>query len=214
MLSFNAGMLKAYFICGTQDLKPEQDLVVVVQTALRAGITAYQFRDKGKGSTLTPETRVAVAKRLKDLCQLANVPFIVDDDVDLAKQVHADGIHVGQSDEGVEAVITELGDQAFIGLSCSNEAEITAANPIDGIAYYGSGPVFPTGSKADADPVIGLDGLQHLVALANRPVVGIGGITVDQLPAVIKTGAAGSSVISMIAGSDDIAGTVKAMLNA
>lgn len=214
MISFEPSMLKAYFICGTQDLRPDQDLVETVQTALRAGITAYQFRDKGAGSTLTPETRLTVAKRLKDLCHLAYVPFIVDDDVELAKRVHADGIHVGQSDEGVQSVIAEMGDQAFIGLSCSNEAEIKAANAIDGIAYYGSGPVFPTGSKADADPVIGLDGLQHLVELATRPVVGIGGITVDQLPAVIKTGAAGSSVISMIAGSSDVAGTVKAMKEA
>ncbi len=82
MISFEPSMLKAYFICGTQDLRPDQDLVETVQTALRAGITAYQFRDKGAGSTLTPETRLTVAKRLKDLCHLAYVPFIVDDDVD------------------------------------------------------------------------------------------------------------------------------------
>ena len=211
-VTFEPGLLKAYFVAGSQDA-PGRDLRDVLATMLRAGITAYQFRDKG-ASTLTPDQRLALGRDLRDQCRVASVPFIVDDDVELAQMTKADGIHVGQSDEKIQAVIQAVGGQMFIGLSCSNQAEILAANAIDGIDYYGSGPVFPTGSKADADPVIGLAGLKQLVGLSTRPIVGIGGITVTDLPDVIKAGAAGSAVISMIAASSDIAITVGAMLDA
>ena len=211
-VTFEPGLLKAYFVAGSQDV-PGRDLRDVLATMLRAGITAYQFRDKG-ASTLTPDQRLALGRDLRDQCRVASVPFIVDDDVELAQMTKADGIHVGQSDEKIQAVIQAVGGQMFIGLSCSNQAEILAANAIDGIDYYGSGPVFPTGSKADADPVIGLAGLKQLVGLSTRPIVGIGGITVTDLPDVIKAGAAGSAVISMIAASSDIAITVGAMLDA
>ena len=99
----------------------------------------------------------------------------------------------------------------FVGYSCSNLTEINRANEIAGIAYYGSGPIFETGSKADADPVIGIAGLAKLVTAATRPVVAIGGITEASLTPIIKTGAAGSAVISMIAQSEDIKRTVSAM---
>lgn len=213
MTTFDPQLLKAYFVCGSQDV-PAGQFVPTVKAALAAGITAFQFRDKGQHSQLNEEERVATAITLRDLCADAGVPFIVDDDVDLAQLTKADGIHVGQSDEKIQAVIQAVGGQMFIGLSCSNQAEILAANAIDGIDYYGSGPVFPTGSKADADPVIGLAGLKQLVGLSTRPIVGIGGITVTDLPDVIKAGAAGSAVISMIAASSDIAITVGAMLEA
>ncbi|WP_288531712.1 thiamine phosphate synthase [uncultured Secundilactobacillus sp.] len=210
MTVFNADFLKAYFVCGSQDV-PEKSLVAVVQAALDAGITAYQFRDKGPQSTLTGETRRKTAQRLRDMCADAGVPFIVDDDVALAQQTAADGIHVGQSDQQIQSVVETVGGAMFIGLSCSNATEIKAADRIAGIDYYGSGPVFPTGSKADADPVIGLAGLKSLVAMTPRPIVAIGGIQEDQVDAVMKTGAKGSAVISMIAQSDDIAATVAKM---
>lgn len=88
------------------------------------------------------------------------------------------------------------------------------ANQLEGIAYLGSGPIFPTTSKADADPVVGLTGLRQLVVTATCPVVAIGGITVAQLPAIAATGAAGAAVISMLTRSPDMAATVKAMLTA
>ncbi|MTV82718.1 thiamine phosphate synthase [Secundilactobacillus folii] len=212
-MKFKPEMLKAYFVCGSQDV-PKGQLKPIVESAIKAGITAFQFRDKGSGSTLSMVDRAAVAMALRGRCAGAGIPFIVDDDVELAKQVNADGIHVGQSDEQIQRVVSEVGDQMMIGLSCSTASEIERANTIDGIDYYGSGPVHATGSKADADPVIGLAGLKQLVSLAKRPVVGIGGIAINDLSAVIATGAAGSAVISLIAQSDDIAGTVKAMLEA
>lgn len=212
-MKFKPEMLKAYFVCGSQDV-PEGQLVPIVEQAIKAGITAFQFRDKGSGSTLSDIDRAAIAMSLRGRCAEAGIPFFVDDNVELAKQVNADGIHVGQSDEQIQQVVNEVGDQMIVGLSCSTEDEIERANAIAGIDYYGSGPIHTTGSKADADPVIGLAGLQQLVSVSTRPIVGIGGITLDDLSDVIATGAVGSAVISLIAQSNDINGTVQAMLDA
>lgn len=211
-LEFEPAQLRAYFVCGTQDVVG-RDLETVVQTALDAGITAFQYRDKG-ASQLTAAQRLTLGQQLRQRCADAHVPFIVDDDVELALALQADGIHVGQSDDRVTQVIERVAGQLFVGLSCSTLAEIKVANQIDGIAYIGSGPIFPTNSKDDADPVVGLAGLRELVAASQRPIVAIGGITVDQLPAIAATGAAGAAVISMLAQSPDMAATVKAMLTA
>lgn len=209
MTNFQASILKAYFICGTQDLLPTETLPEVVEQALKAGITAYQFRDKGPQAISDKQQRLVMAQKLRQLCGQYQVPFIVDDDVELAQEVQADGIHVGQSDERIQQVITEVGDQMIVGLSCSNEQEIIAANQIKGIDYYGCGPVFATNSKADASPVIGIKGLTQLNQLAQRPIVAIGGIAADNVREVAQTGVAGSSVISMIAQSKDIAASVR-----
>lgn len=209
--NFKATDLQTYFICGTQDLLAGTDLVDIVKRALQAGITAYQFRDKGAGSTLTPQQRYQTGRQLRQLCADYHVPFIVDDDVQLAQKLKADGIHVGQSDKKITQVINEVGGQMFIGLSCSNKAEVEAANKITGIDYYGCGPVFATGSKADAAPVIGPTGLAELVQLTDRPVVAIGGIITQNMSQLVETGASGAAVISLIAQSPDIAQTVQEM---
>ncbi|MFC6164857.1 thiamine phosphate synthase [Lactiplantibacillus dongliensis] len=211
-INFDQKQLAAYFVCGTQDI-PGQRLTTVLKRALAAGITAFQYRDKG-ASRLTASERLALGKQLHTLCEAAGVPFIVDDDVDLALALGADGIHVGQSDTGIQQVVTAVSQQMFIGLSCSTLAEVRVANQVAGLAYLGSGPIFPTSSKADADPVVGLANLQELVTASSRPIVAIGGITEDQLPALAQTGVAGAAVISMLAQSNDYQRTVTAMRTA
>jgi len=211
-INFDQRQLAAYFVCGTQDI-PGQQLTTVLKRALTAGITAFQYRDKG-ASRLTASERLALGEQLHTLCDAAGVPFIVDDDVALALALGADGIHVGQSDTHIQQVVTEVGQQMFIGLSCSTLAEVQVANQVAGLAYLGSGPIFPTQSKADADPVVGLAGLQQLVTCSSRPIVAIGGITEPQLPALAHTGVAGAAVISMLAQSDDYQRTVTAMRTA
>lgn len=211
-LKFDASQLQAYFVCGTQDVG-DRDLEAVLQAALTAGITAFQYRDKG-ASRLTAAERLSLGLRLRDRCHQAGVPFIVDDDVTLALLLEADGLHVGQKDDRIGDVLNRVNGRLFVGLSCSTLAEVRAANQISGLAYLGSGPIFPTSSKADADPVVGLAGLQQLVAASTRPIVAIGGITEAQLAPIAATGAAGSAVISMIAQSPDIAQTVALMRRA
>ncbi|WEV70813.1 thiamine phosphate synthase [Lactobacillus sp. ESL0785] len=214
MSKFNSKILHAYFICGSQDLPAGKTLPDIVEEALKAGITAFQFRDKGAGSTLKPQDRLPMAQKLHQLCQKYKVPFFIDDDVELAQKVHAEGIHVGQSDEAITQVVAEVGKQMIVGYSCSTLAEVQQANQITGIDYYGSGPIFTTHSKADADPEIGTTGLSQLIHHTSRPIVAIGGIRVPDLPAIAQTGVAGASVISMIAQSKNIKQTVKAMLTA
>jgi len=211
-LDFDASQLRAYFVCGTQDV-PQQDLVTVVQNALDAGITAFQYRDKG-ASRLTAVQRLALGQELRARCAAANVPFIVDDDVELALALGADGIHVGQQDDRVTQVIQRVAGKLFVGLSCSTLAEVKMANQVEGIAYLGSGPIFPTTSKDDADPVVGLTGLHQLVTESTRPIVAIGGITEDQLHDIATTGARGSAVITMLTKSADMQWAVAAMLTA
>lgn len=214
MPEFNAKQLRAYFICGTQDLPTGKSLPELVEAALKAGITAYQFRDKGPKSTLSKQDRLPLAQELHQLCQKYHVPFFVDDDVELAKEVNAEGIHVGQDDEDISRVIRTVHGKMIVGYSCSTSAEIRLADQISGIDYYGSGPVFATQSKDDADPVIGLDGLAKLVHQTDRPIVAIGGIEEKDLFQIAHTKAAGAAVISMIAQSSDIEQTVASMLNA
>lgn len=212
-VTFEPGLLRAYFVAGSQDV-PGQDLREVLATMLTAGITAFQYRDKGN-SQLTPDQRLALGKELRDQCHAASVPFIVDDDVEMALALHADGIHVGQSDQKIQQVIQEVsGQNMFVGLSCSTAAEVAAANQLTGVDYLGSGPIFPTTSKDDADPVIGVAGLQQLVTQANVPIVAIGGITVESLAAVAATGAAGVAVITLLTRSTSPASDVAAMRQA
>ncbi|AKP64783.1 thiamine monophosphate synthase [Levilactobacillus koreensis JCM 16448] len=212
-VTFESGLLRAYFVAGSQDV-PDRDLRDVLATMLKAGITAYQFRDKG-ASRLTAADRLALGRDLRDQCHAASVPFIVDDDVDMALALHADGIHVGQSDEGVQRVIDAVaGQNLFVGLSCSTAKEVAAANQVSGIDYLGSGPIYPTTSKDDADPVIGTTGLAKLVDQANVPIVAIGGVTVDSLPAIAQTGAAGVAVITLLTNSTQPAADVTAMRQA
>ncbi|GEO74423.1 thiamine monophosphate synthase [Levilactobacillus namurensis DSM 19117] len=212
-VTFEPGLLRAYFVAGSQDV-PGKDLRVVLAEMLQAGITAYQFRDKG-ASTLTPAERLALGRDLRDQCRAASVPFIVDDDVDMALALDADGVHVGQSDERIQQVLAATKDrQMFVGLSCSTSAEVAAANQLAGLAYIGSGPIYPTVSKDDADPVIGTAGLQALVAQANVPIVAIGGVTQESLPAIAQTGAAGVAVITLLTRNPQPERAVQGMLAA
>ncbi|WP_125545052.1 thiamine phosphate synthase [Levilactobacillus lindianensis] len=212
-VTFEPGLLRAYFVAGSQDV-PGRDLREVLATMLKAGITAFQFRDKGT-SSLTATERVALGRDLREQCRAASVPFIVDDDVDLALTLHADGIHVGQSDAGVQQVLDAVKPRdMFVGLSCSTAEEVAAANQVTGIAYLGSGPIFPTTSKADADPVIGAAGLAKLVTQSHVPVVAIGGLTVDTMPEVAATGAAGAAVITLLTRSTDPVAAVAQMRQA
>ncbi len=208
-MAFDKEFLRAYFISGTQDIKdPTLKLSDVLEQALSAGVTAFQYREKGPGS-LDGADKLALAKQLKQICQRHHVPFIIDDDVELATETQADGIHVGQKDERVTKVIEQVGDKMFVGLSCDTPEQVELANATPGISYIGSGPVYPTGSKADADPVIGVDGVAKLVKISHLPVVAIGGITIDNISELPATGVAGASVISMIAQSKNIRQTVE-----
>jgi len=202
--------LDVYFITGSQDIE-DRDLYAVLEEAIKAGITMFQFREKGPGSLENqPIKKRELAIKLQILCQMYQVPFIVNDDVELAISIEADGIHVGQEDAPVEEVIRRVPANMIIGFSTSNAQEVADAERIEGVDYIGLGPVFTTLSKEDTDPEIGIEGMKDIMGEGRSlPIVAIGGITTDNAIEVRQVGVDGVSVISAITKSKNIKRTVE-----
>ena len=205
---FNKELLKLYFICGTTTCLGK-DLYTVVEDALKGGITLFQFREKGKGA-LEGKEKLEVAIKLNNLCKKYNVPFIVNDDIELALEIDADGVHVGQDDLGVDE-IRKLMPNKIIGLSIGNEEELKQSK-VEYVDYVGVGPVYVTQSKDDAGGAIGYEGLELMrKLLPQMPLVAIGGIQTQHIKDVMKTNVDGVSIISAISYSDNIEKTVREM---
>ncbi|MEY8349875.1 thiamine phosphate synthase [Bacillus cereus] len=191
-------LLQVYFIMGSNNCK--RGPLQVMKEALDGGVTLFQFREKGEGA-LTGEERVRFAKQLQALCKEYDVPFIVNDNVELAIELDADGVHVGQDDEGITSVREKMGDK-IVGVSAHTVEEARFAI-VNGADYLGVGPIFPTSTKKDTKAVQGTKGLRHFrEAGITVPIVGIGGITVENAASVIEAGADGISVISAISLAD------------
>ena len=205
---FNKELLKLYFICGTTTCLGK-DLYTVVEDALKGGITLFQFREKGKGA-LEGKEKLELAVNIQDLCKKYNVPFIVNDDIELALEIDADGVHVGQDDLGVDE-IRKLMPNKIIGLSIGNEEELKQSK-VEYVDYVGVGPVYVTQSKDDAGGAIGYEGLELMrKLLPQMPLVAIGGIQTQHIKDVMKTNVDGVSIISAISYSDNIEKTVREM---
>lgn len=199
-------LLQRYFVAGSQNFP---DLTVAeyeerIALMMQSGITVYQFREKNPA--LSTDEKQALAMRLREKARELAVPFIVDDDVRLAIAVEADGIHVGQDDMPIVEVVKQVDGQMIVGLSVRNVAEMVAAQPVSGIDYLGVGPVFATTTKADAATPLGLEGLMTtLNANAKQlPTVAIGGITLEDLPALHQSGVDGVAVISLLSEAPDV----------
>ena len=206
---FNKELLKLYFICGTTTCLGK-DLYTVVEDALKGGITLFQLREKGEGA-LEGKDKVELAIKLQELCKKYNVPFIVNDDIELALEIDADGVHVGQDDLGVDE-IRKLMPNKIIGLSIGNEEEFKQSK-VEYVDYVGVGPVYVTQSKDDAGGAIGYEGLELMRRLLpHMPLVAIGGIQTQHIRDIMKTDVDGISIISAIAYSDNIEKTVREMI--
>lgn len=203
-------MLEIYFIAGTQDCK-EGKLLSVLEQALQAGITCFQFREKGEGSRADDIFALKkLAKQCQKLCNKYSVPFIMNDYVNLAIELSADGVHVGQNDQSIYKTIEQVDGKMIIGYSTNNVEQFTEAESIKGIDYVGIGPAFQTVSKKDHEPVIGPEGIQRVVENRNQmPAVAIGGINEQNVQEIWETGVDGIAVISAITQADNINETVK-----
>lgn len=206
-------LLQRYFVAGSQNFPDltlaeyEERLAVMMQS----GITAYQFREKNPA--LSTDEKQALAMRLREKTRELAVPFIVDDDVALAIAVEADGIHVGQDDMPIADVVTQVAGQMIVGLSVRNKAEMVAAQSVMGIDYLGVGPVFATTTKADAATPLGLDGLTTTLNANTKqlPTVAIGGITLEDLPALRQSDVDGVAVISLLSEAPDVRSVINEM---
>ncbi len=191
--------------------RPVRDVVLA---AVAGGATAVQLRQKeGRTRDFVDEARTLLPE-----LRARGIPLIVNDRVDVAMAVGADGVHVGQEDMEPRDVRRLVGDTMIVGLSITSVEEARFADPAI-VDYAGVGPIFATPSKADAAPPMGLDGTREACRLLRMPAVAIGGINAANAGGVIAAGVDGVSVISAICGADDperaageLAGIVRAAL--
>jgi thiamine-phosphate pyrophosphorylase len=172
----------------------------IVRAAVAGGATAIQYREK------EASTRVMVedARELRAVARAAGVLFIVNDRVDVAMAVDADGVHVGQDDMPADLVRKLIGPDKIIGVSAGNVPDALRAEA-DGADYLGVGAIYATATKADAGMPTGLAALTEIKRQVKLPIVGIGGINLDNAAAVIKAGADGISVVSAVVSAEDVA---------
>jgi len=179
----------------------------VVSLALAAGAPAIQLRNKGD----SPRQLVELGRALREATRGAGALLFVNDRVDLALAVEADGVHLGPHDLPVRAVRSIAPPGFLIGRS-ADDPKVALAAVEDGADYIGCGTVYPTSTKPDAGDVIGPDGLQRVVRAVPTPVVAIGGITVDRAPEVAATGAAGIAVVGAVMAASDPTAVTRAFL--
>lgn len=173
-------------------------LTAAVESTLRGGAVAIQYRDKGADRA----RRLGEARALRSLCHAYAVPLIVNDDVDLAREILADGVHVGNDDLSVGETRNLLGADAIVGVSCYDLPERALQAASEGASYVAFGSFFPSPSKPAAARVT----VECLASVRSRigiPVVAIGGITAANAAPVVAAGADFLAVISDIFGADD-----------
>ena len=181
----------------------------IVEAAIEGGIDAVQLREKDTSA----RERYELGQTLRELTAGADVPLLVNDRVDIAQAIDADGVHLGDSDLPIEAARDILGPDAIIGRSASTVAAAKEAQEA-GADYLGVGAVYATGSKDDIDDEeyeIGTDRIRKIANAVSIPIVGIGGITADNAGEVAAAGADGVAVISAITAADDPAAATTAL---
>ena len=168
-----------------------------IEEAIKGGVTVVQIREK----TAATLDFYNLALKVKEITEKYNVPLIINDRVDVALAVDADGVHVGQSDMPCDVTRRLIGEDKILGVSAATVDEAQKAQ-LDGADYIGTGAVFPTATKDDA-PSVTKKELKEVVESIDIPVVAIGGINLENASELTDTGIAGLSVVSAIMSSDD-----------
>ncbi len=189
-----------YRLCLVTDRQLSRDraLVGIVAAAVRGGVTMVQLREKDA----TTREFIGRAQALKALLAGSGVPLIVNDRVDVALAVDADGVHVGQSDMPVEAVRALIGPGKLIGLSITDEAQMRRPDAASA-DYLGIGPIHPQQTKRDVSTPFGVAGFARLRRMTQKPVLAIGGIKAADAAPLMQEGADGLAVVSAIMAAAD-----------
>ena len=188
-------------------LAAPRSVIEVVRAAMAGGARAIQLRNKGDSA----RELVAAGERLAPILRQAGALFLINDRLDVALTVEADGVHVGPEDLPVAVVRAATPKRFLIGRS-ADDPHVARRAVADGADYIGCGTVFPTSTKPDAGDTIGLEGLRRVVEAVPVPVVGIGGITVERVRDVVEAGASGLAVVSAVMHASDPASVVRTML--
>lgn len=189
-----------YPLCLVTDrgLAGSRSLGEIVGAAVRGGVTMVQLREKSASTRAFLDE----ARALRDLLKGTGVPLIINDRVDIALAVDADGVHVGQSDMPVDSVRRLIGPTKLIGLSITDAAQIGQADA-EAADYLGVGPVHPQATKADASTPLGIAGFGALRRMTRKPVLAIGGIKPADVAILLAEGTDGFAVVSAIMAADD-----------
>ena len=172
--------------------------IQIVEAALCGGVTCVQLREK----TCSTREFITQALSIKDHLKRHNVPLIINDRVDIAQAVNADGVHLGQSDMPIETAKAILKDSMIIGISAESLEDAVQAEK-DGADYIGVGPIYATSTKTDTASPLGLEGLREIRRSVKIPLVGIGGLNRENAGEVINNGVDGVAVVSAIVAADD-----------
>lgn len=183
----------------------ENGILQDVREALEAGVRIVQYREK----ELSLRRQIEEAKEVLELCRDFGATFVVNDRVDLALAVGADGVHLGPEDMPPELARKILGEGKLVGVSVGSVEEAMRAKEA-GADYIGVGPIFHTSTKSDAGPPIGLEGLREVRSAVDLPIVAVGGINLENLREVARAGADAVCAISAVSG--DVGEKVRAFL--
>ncbi len=195
-----------YFVTD-RTLCGRRPLADVVLQAIRGGAACVQLREKNAAT----RDFVEEARQIKELMAPFRVPLIVNDRLDVALAIGADGIHVGQDDMPYEIARRLMGSTAIIGLSVETWEDVERAERVDA-DYLGVSPVFATPTKTDTKEPWGLEGIARIKAFSRHPLVAIGGLNASNAEAVVMAGADGVAVVSAICASRDPLATSRALM--
>lgn len=183
----------------------QETLYSQVEAALKGGVTMVQLREK----SLDQEAFLREARELKELCLRYHVPFLINDNVEIAARIQADGVHVGQSDMETGDVRAALGPDKIIGVSAQTVEQALLAQE-RGADYLGVGAVFATGTKPDATEV-SYETLKAICRAVDIPVVAIGGISRENVGLLAGSGICGAAVVSAVFAQPDIEGAARSL---
>jgi len=177
--------------------KTDEEFLNIIEEAIKGGTTVVQLREK----TASTKEFYELALKVKEITSRYGVPLLINDRIDIALAVDSEGVHIGQDDMPADIAREIIGDDKILGVSASTVEEAKKAE-IDSADYIGSGAVFPTATKDDADSV-SKEELKEIVDSIDIPVVAIGGITVENAHTLKGSGIAGFSVVSAIMSAED-----------
>lgn len=185
-----------YLVTDRRD-KTDEEFLNIIEEAIKGGTTIVQLREK----TASTKEFYDLALRVKEITSRYGVPLLINDRIDIALAVDSEGVHIGQDDMPADIAREIIGEDKILGISASTVEEAKKAEK-DSADYIGSGAVFPTATKDDADSV-SKDELKEIVDSIDIPIVAIGGITVENASTLKDSGIDGFSVVSAIMGADD-----------
>ena len=201
------GMLRLYLVTDPE-LCSQHGLLETVRDAVRGGVTAVQLRDK----TATTSALVKMGRDIATGLADTGVPLIVNDNVEAAIAIGADGLHVGQGDMKVDEARRLIGPDMLLGLSCETVEDARMTDPAI-VNYIGVSPVFATPTKTDHSLAVGIEGLRAIAAATPVPKVAIGGLKSHHFEAIFENGADGVAVVSAICGQPDAEAAASALAN-